>query len=137
MQFRFFYDFLAFIAFFSVRFAFTAFRLALRPFSVHSPSSRAASRGSFVAPAKNTYIMRCFPLPLGNKVGCQCNFRTAAAAATVVHPDNNIAAGCADKNDWGNCKRQQEQKFINSNKAETASASPAAAAAANVNSLGI
>lgn len=69
--------------------------------------------------------MRYFPPPLGNKVGCQCNFRTAAAAATataaVVHPDNNIAAaGCADKNDWGNCKRQQEQKFINSNKAETA-----------------
>lgn len=70
--------------------------------------------------------MRCFPPPLGNKVGCQCNFRTAAAAAdgaaaaVVVHPDNNIAAGCADKNDWGNCKRQQEQKFINSNKAETA-----------------
>lgn len=119
----FFYDFLAFIAFFSVRFAFTAFRLALRPFSGFRPTLRpraAASRslwGSFVALQKylynalsSTWQQSWMPMQFSQLAAAAAV--APAATAAVVHPDNNnVAAGCADKNDWGNCKRQQEQKM--------------------------
>lgn len=95
---------------------------SVRP-SVHVQQPRAASEG-LLLPCKNTYIMR-FP-PLGNKVGCQCNFRnsllfpllllllctpttTTLLLAVLIRMIGAIAKG------------NKSKKFINSNKADGSS----------------
>lgn len=84
-------------------------------------SSLAQPLEGLLLPCKNTYIMR-FP-PLGNKVGCQCNFRnsllfpllllllctpttTTLLLAVLIRMIGAIAKG------------NKSKKFINSNKAD-------------------
>lgn len=93
-------------------------------------SSLAQSLEGLLLPCKNTYIMR-FP-PLGNKVGCQCNFRNSLLLLLLLPllllllctpTTTTLLLAVLIRMIGAIAKGNKSKKFINSNKADGSSSS--------------
>lgn len=101
---------------------------SVRP-STSTCSSLAQPLEGLLLPCKNTYIMR-FP-PLGNKVGCQCNFRNSLLLLLLLLPllllllctptTTTLLLAVLIRMIGAIAKGNKSKKFINSNKADGSS----------------